>query len=66
VPDWNLTIVDEWLEEDDAIMFFMSRKEINPVFKPVWQTRKPYIILKGGRNSFKSSVIALKLVADAN
>ena len=41
---------------------FYVQKEINPVFKPVWQTRKPYIILKGGRNSFKSSVITLKLV----
>ena len=41
---------------------FYVQKEINPVFKPVWQTRKPYIVLKGGRNSFKSSVITLKLV----
>src|SRR5690606_6508120 len=38
------------------------QEEVNPHFKPVWTTRKPYNILKGGRNSFKSSVIALKLV----
>src|SRR5690606_28365815 len=37
------------------------QKEVNPHFEPVWTTRKPYNILKGGRNSFKSSVIALKL-----
>lgn len=38
-------------------------KEINPHFKTVWQANKPYNILKGGRNSFKSSVIALLLVS---
>lgn len=38
------------------------QNEINPHFKPVWTTKKPYNILKGGRNSFKSSVIALLLV----
>lgn len=35
---------------------------VNPHFKSVWTSKKPYNILKGGRNSFKSSVIALKLV----
>lgn len=38
------------------------QKEVNPHFKSVWLSKKPYNILKGGRNSFKSSVIALKLV----
>jgi phage terminase large subunit len=38
------------------------QKEVNPHFKPVWTTRKPYNILRGGRNSFKSSVIVLQLV----
>lgn len=38
------------------------QKNINPHFKSVWTTSKPYNILKGGRNSFKSSVIALLLV----
>lgn len=37
------------------------QKEINPHFKPVWLSSKPYNILVGGRNSFKSSVIAIKL-----
>src|SRR5690625_1090269 len=36
-------------------------KEINPHFDDVWYTKKPYNILRGGRNSFKSSVIALQL-----
>lgn len=36
--------------------------EVNPNFKSVWTTKKPYNVLKGGRNSFKSSVIALLLV----
>lgn len=35
---------------------------VNPHFKSVWTTNKPYNVLKGGRNSFKSSVIALLLV----
>ena len=38
------------------------QKEVNPHFKNVWTTKKPYNILRGGRNSFKSSVIALLLV----
>lgn len=38
------------------------QKNVNPHFKSVWTTKKPYNILRGGRNSFKSSVIALKLV----
>lgn len=38
------------------------QKEINPHFKEVWTSTKPYNLLKGGRNSFKSSVIVLKLV----
>src|SRR5690625_25678 len=37
------------------------QKEVNPHFKEVWTSKKPYNILRGGRNSFKSSVIALKL-----
>lgn len=38
------------------------QKNVNPHFKPVWVSKFPYNVLKGGRNSFKSSVIALKLV----
>lgn len=40
------------------------QKEVNPNFKSVWKSKKSYNILKGGRNSFKSSVIALLLVYD--
>ncbi|MCF0240832.1 MAG: PBSX family phage terminase large subunit [Streptococcus gallolyticus] len=43
-------------------MVFNVQKNVNPHFKPVWISIEPYNILKGGRNSFKSSVIALKLV----
>lgn len=35
---------------------------VNPHFRKVWNTDKPEIILKGGRGSFKSSVVSLKLV----
>lgn len=38
------------------------QEEVNPAFESVWTSKKPYNILRGGRNSFKSSVIALKLV----
>ncbi|MFJ7950347.1 PBSX family phage terminase large subunit [Lysinibacillus sp. NPDC096418] len=38
------------------------QENVNPHFKEVWTTKKPYNILRGGRNSFKSSVIALLLV----
>lgn len=38
------------------------QEEVNPHFKEVWKAKKPFNILKGGRNSFKSSVIALLLV----
>lgn len=38
------------------------QKNINPHFKSVWISNKPYNVLRGGRNSFKSSVITLKLV----
>ena len=38
-------------------------KTINPVFYPVWVSKKNNIILKGGRSSTKSSVVSTKLVA---
>ncbi|HLR91945.1 MAG TPA: phage terminase large subunit, partial [Atopostipes sp.] len=38
------------------------QKNVNPHFKRVWTSNNPYNILRGGRNSFKSSVIALKLI----
>lgn len=38
------------------------QKNVNPNFKEVWTTKKPYNILRGGRNSFKSSVIVLQLI----
>lgn len=41
---------------------FQTTKEINPNFYSVWNTKKPYIVLSGGRSSFKSSVVALMLV----
>lgn len=38
------------------------QKNVNPHFKSVWLSKKPNNILRGGRNSFKSSVITLKLI----
>ncbi len=35
---------------------------VNPHFKKLWSTQRPYIIAKGGRGSFKSSTISLKLL----
>ena len=37
-------------------------KMINPHFKGVWNTKRPYRVLRGGRGSFKSSTVSLKLV----
>ena len=39
-------------------------KQVNPHFYKMWVTKKPYIIAKGGRGSFKSSVISLRLVVN--
>lgn len=41
---------------------FVVTKEVNSKFKDVWTTQYPYNILKGGRNSFKSSVISMLLI----
>lgn len=35
---------------------------VNPHFYKAWTSDKPYIVLKGGRGSFKSSVISMRLV----
>ncbi|KRN77081.1 phage terminase, large subunit, pbsx family [Weissella minor] len=40
---------------------FVLSKNINPHFYKVWNTKKSNIILKGGRGSFNSSVVAFKL-----
>lgn len=37
-------------------------EQVNPHFYKMWLTDKPYIIAKGGRGSFKSSVISLRLL----
>ncbi|WP_282803987.1 PBSX family phage terminase large subunit [Secundilactobacillus kimchicus] len=34
---------------------------VQPHFKKLWNTKTPYVIAKGGRGSFKSSTISLKL-----
>ncbi|CAH1853301.1 hypothetical protein LMG032447_00903 [Convivina praedatoris] len=39
-----------------------TKDMINPHFAKLWRTDKPEVIAKGGRGSFKSSVISLKLV----
>lgn len=40
---------------------FVVTDEIQPAFREVWTTERPYVLLKGGRNSFKSSTVALKI-----
>ena len=37
-------------------------KQINPHFYRAWNTKRPYVICAGGRGSFKSSFISIKLV----
>lgn len=37
-------------------------KIVQPHFKRLWTTKRPYILALGGRGSFKSSTISLKLV----
>lgn len=51
-------VVDDTRNHNKVIR--MSRM-INPHFYELWNTDKPYIIAKGGRGSFKSSVISMKL-----
>lgn len=41
---------------------FNVTNEVNPHFQEIWTSGSPYNILKGGRNSFKSSVISLLLI----
>lgn len=36
---------------------------VQPHFKTFWTTNKPYVILKGGRGSFKSATVSIKLVS---
>lgn len=37
-------------------------KMVQPHFYPFWHSNAPYLILNGGRGSFKSSTVSLKLV----
>ena len=55
LPLWTLGVMT-------MIKVVDIQKEVNPHFRSVWTTNKPYNVMKGGRNSFKSSVIALLLV----
>lgn len=36
--------------------------QVNPHYRKMWNTDRPYIVLKGGRGSFKSATISIKLV----
>lgn len=47
--------------DDDEIKL---SDNIEPHFKELWHTKRPYIVAKGGRGSFKSSTISLWLVMD--
>ena len=37
-------------------------KMVQPHFYPFWRSKAPYLILNGGRGSFKSSTVSLKLL----
>lgn len=50
------------MKKSSSLPTFQESKNINPTFYDVWTGNKPYNVLKGGRNSFKSSVISLLLV----
>nr|DAV68504.1 MAG TPA: large terminase [Caudoviricetes sp.] len=50
------------MKKSSSLPTFQESKNINPTFYDVWTSKKPYNVLKGGRNSFKSSVISLLLV----
>lgn len=50
------------MKKSSSLPTFRESKNINPTFYDVWTGKKPYNVLKGGRNSFKSSVISLLLV----
>lgn len=50
------------MKKSSSLPTFRESKNINPAFYEVWTSDKPYNILKGGRNSFKSSVVSLLLV----
>lgn len=50
------------MKKSSSLPTFQESKNINPTFYDVWTGKKPYNVLKGGRNSFKSSVISLLLV----
>ena len=40
---------------------FKLSENINPHFSKVWHSKRPYVVLNGGRGSFKSSVVAIRL-----
>ena len=49
------------MKKSSSLPTFQESKNINPTFYDVWTGNKPYNVLRGGRNSFKSSVISLLL-----
>lgn len=58
------TLMDEIQHLGENLHVFNVLDNINPVFYELWLAEEPRIIAKGGRSSFKSSVISLKLVKD--
>lgn len=57
------TMMNREKKKKKQVIFQLS-KQVNPTFAEVWYSKVPYIVLKGGRNSFKSSVISLWLVIE--
>ncbi|WP_089121763.1 PBSX family phage terminase large subunit [Secundilactobacillus pentosiphilus] len=48
--------------KEKSKLIIKTSELVNPHFKLMWVTKCPYVIAKGGRGSFKSSTISLKLV----
>lgn len=55
----NSIVIDDLKKKGKVIR---TSELVNPHFKKLWNTDCPYVIARGGRGSFKSSTISLKLV----
>lgn len=55
----NSIVIDDLKNKGKVIR---TSELVNPHFKKLWNTDCPYVIARGGRGSFKSSTISLKLV----
>lgn len=52
------------LRKPKLVIEFEVKKEVNRNFRDIWESDVPNHLLKGGRNSFKSSVVGMKTFRD--